>query len=167
MKPKSSKFAERRKEEQERLKGLKPANGKPGKDVLRRSASPRKRSDGKDFKITKPAPKSGYKGTMGISGSGKRSQDAKAKKSRYDDYLGTDEEEDSDMAEGEEGDGYYSDASSDNMEAGFEDMEGEDRMALRHAKDDDAREQALESQHRREKEERRRKAMALAAKHSK
>ncbi|RMZ79456.1 hypothetical protein DV738_g3406, partial [Chaetothyriales sp. CBS 135597] len=50
------------------------------------------------------------------------------------------------------------------MEAGFDDVEDEEELALRAAREDDARELALENQLKREKEERRRKLLGLAKK---
>ncbi|RMZ89029.1 hypothetical protein DV736_g3740, partial [Chaetothyriales sp. CBS 134916] len=50
------------------------------------------------------------------------------------------------------------------MEAGFDDMEGEEEYALKAAKEDDARELAYENQLKREKEERRKKLLGLAKK---
>lgn len=83
------------------------------------------------------------------------------KKNRYDEYLGTDEEEDSEADLQEEG--YNSDASSD-MEAGAFDIDEEERAAMRAAKEDDARELAEENRLKREKEERRRRLISLAGK---
>lgn len=99
---------------------------------------------------------------------------------RYDEYLGTDEEDnddqegydydnDTDMDCGSDvrrkgrDDNYASDVSSD-MEADAFDLEEEESQALRHAKADDAKELALESKLKRQKEERRRKLQTLASK---
>lgn len=166
VKDKPSKLAEKRREEQEKLKAQKA--GKVGTQVQMpksRSSSPQKGGAGKkEVKTPKTASKPGYKGTMGISTSrGKPYQDVKAKESRYDEYLGTDEEDESGMEQGGDNDDYGSDASSD-MEAGFDDMEGEEMSALRAAKADDARELALENQLKKEKEERRRRLEQAAAK---
>jgi len=163
IKQKPSKFAERRKVEQEQAKAQKLGSGKQAaKPEARRSASPKK--DGpKDLKVAKPAPKPGYKGTMGIGASRKKAHQGPAKKSKYDDYLGTDEEEDSDMVDDDDQGGYDSEGSSD-MEAGYDDVEVEESRALRQAQEDDAREKALENQLKRDKEERRKKLVALSAK---
>jgi hypothetical protein len=171
-KEKVSKMAERKRQEEEKTKSVKEkpsarstdTKGRP--QIKSRSASPAKRTDqGKVAKTPRPplhAPAtSTYKGTMGKQSD--RKQPPKNRR-RYDEYLGTDEEEDSDMAdEGEDVDDYGSDASSD-MEAGAFDLEEEDQRALKHAKEEDARELALENQLKREKEEKRKKLMALAAK---
>ena len=163
IKQKPSKFAERRKVEQEQAKAQKLGNGKQAaKPEARRSASPKK--DGpKDLRVAKSVPKPGYKGTMGIGAPRKKMHQGPAKKSKYDDYLGTDEEEDSDMEDDADEGGYDSEGSSD-MEAGFDDVEVEESRALRQAQEDDAREKALENQLKREKEERRKKLVALSAK---
>ncbi|RMD40034.1 hypothetical protein DV735_g5106, partial [Chaetothyriales sp. CBS 134920] len=50
------------------------------------------------------------------------------------------------------------------MEAGFDDVEDEEELALRAAREDDARELALENQLKREKEERRKKLLGLVKK---
>jgi hypothetical protein len=171
-KEKVSKMAERKRQEEEKAKSIKEkpagrqldAKGRP--QIKSRSASPAKRTD--QAKVTKtPRPPlhapatSTYKGTMGKQSD--RKQPPKNRR-RYDEYLGTDEEEDSDIAdEGDDVDDYGSDASSD-MEAGAFDLEEEDQRALKHAKEEDARELALENQLKREKEEKRKKLMALAAK---
>ena len=162
IKQKPSKFAERRKQEQEQAKTQKRGNGKQARQQPSRSASPQKRDDSKDAKIAKSAPKPGYKGTMGIGAPRKKIHQGPAKKSKYDDYLGTDEEEDSDMDDDDQG-GYDSEGSSD-MEAGFDDVEVEESRALRQAQEDDAREKALENQLKKDKEERRKKLVALSAK---
>ena len=163
VKPKTTKFAERRKEEQERVKAQKYGNGKQAKPEERRSTSPQKKDEPHLSKSAKSASKVGYKGTMGISTSRQKPHKGPAKKSRYDEYLGTDEEEDSEMDVDEDEGGYGSDGSSD-MEAGFDDVEGEERLATRRAKEDDAKELALENELKREKEERRRRLMALSNK---
>jgi hypothetical protein len=105
---------------------------------------------------------------MGLSSG--RTTKPPLKRKRQDEYLGTDEEDVSDdmdgYGEGEE-DGYGSDASSD-MEAGLDDMDAEEQRALRAAKDEDARELALETRLKREKEQKRKQALqALADKRKK
>ena len=163
VKQKPSKFAERRKQEQEQAKAQKLGNGKQAPQQPSRSASPQKKDDSKDAKVARSAPKPGYKGTLGIGASRKKVHQGPAKKSKFDDYLGTDEEEDSDMADDDDQGGYDSEGSSD-MEAGFDDVEVEESRALRQAQDDDARERALENQLKRDKEERRKKLVALSNK---
>ena len=161
---KMSKLAARRRMEQDKAKGVRPvssdkskAQGRP-----RRSTSPAKKVE--DRKPTSGiAPlKPSYKGTMGTSSTrSKHNQGHSERKTRYDEYLATDEEDASDIVE-DEGD-YGSDASSD-MEAGLNDLDLEEQRALREAKQDDAREAAIENKLKREKEERRQKLMAMAKK---
>src|SRR6201999_282952 len=102
---------------------------------------------------------SSYKGTMGLSAG--RATKPLPKRKKYDEYLGTDEEDVSDDMDGygeDEEDDYGSDASSD-MEAGLDDMDAEEQRALRYAKEEDAREQALENRLKREKEVKRKQAL--------
>jgi hypothetical protein len=159
---KPTKFELKRKEKQERAKAEKSGKRKHNSQETRRSTSPQKRDEPKESNSTKAAPKAGYKGTMGMSTSHKRPYQSQPNQSKFDEYLGTDEEDDSDMANQDEG-GYGSEG-SDDMEAGFDDMEGEERMAERQAKLDDAKEVALENQLKREKEERRRRLQQMASK---
>lgn len=103
---------------------------------------------------------------MGLS-SGRAQKQAQRKRTRYDEYLGTDEEDDdSDLGSygrDEEEEGYGSDVSSD-MEAGAFELDEEEDKALRAAKMEDARELALENQLKKEKEERRKRLLAMANK---
>lgn len=173
-KEKVSKLAERRREEQEKLKSDKPKGAQkivPGdKTKKSRTASPTKADQPRVPKAPRPplhAPPSSYKGTMGTAANKSRDSGAgrAAKRGRYDEYLGTDEEEDDEMEDYDDDDGYGygSDASSD-MEAGIDDVEREEALALRAAKEDDARELALEAKLKREKEERRRRLEMAASK---
>jgi hypothetical protein len=158
-KEKLSKRAEQKKAEEDKARQTKSGNGGARRPDPRRSASPVKNGV-KDGRVSKPVPKSGYKGTMGLSNG--RDRPRQPKQSRYDSYLGTDEEDNSDL---EEEDGYDEDGyESSDMEGGFDDLEQEETRALREAKVDDARELALENQLRREKEERRKRLMGLANK---
>ncbi|EXJ57164.1 hypothetical protein A1O7_07510 [Cladophialophora yegresii CBS 114405] len=172
-----SKAMERRRQEEEKAKaskekprGTRPAPGK--QQVKSRSVSPAKRTDQPRVpKAPRPPlhapPSSSYKGTMGITSG--RTAKPPPKRRKYDEYLGTDEEDESDdmggYGEGEEDD-YGSDASSD-MEAGLDDLDAEEQRALKAAKEEDARELALENQLKREKEEKRKRLMALADKRRK
>ena len=173
-KDKVSKMATKRREEDEKAKH---PTAKPTKKSIdggrnrRRSTSPIKKPN--EAKPIKPprlplaAPASNYKGTMGQPSrrtplsAKSRGKDGR-RSSRYDDYLGTDEDEvDDDEVEdgGEDG----SDASSV-MEAGAFDIDEEERLALKKAKEDDANELAIENKLKRDKEERRKKLQALADK---
>ncbi|KEF60098.1 uncharacterized protein A1O9_04948 [Exophiala aquamarina CBS 119918] len=166
---KTSKLAERKKQEEEKARAAKEKptirSAKSARTEKGRSVSPAKKSDQpRAPKVARPplhAPSTGYKGTMGKSASKPRLPPG-LKKNRYDEYLGTDEEEDSEAESEDEGD-YDSEASSD-MEAGAFDIDEEERFATRAAKVDDAREQAEEQRLKREKEERRRRLMSLAGK---
>ncbi|KIV90283.1 hypothetical protein PV10_07602 [Exophiala mesophila] len=167
---KVSKLAERKRQEDEKAKASKEkSHSRPGmtsKDKAR-SVSPTKRDASRAPKVARPplhAPASSYKGTMGQAASKSR-QSQSRKRSRYDEYLDTDEEEGSDMeGYGDEDQGdYESDVSSD-MEVGAFELDEEESQALRAAKEDDARELALEQRLKREKEERRKRLMGLASK---
>ncbi|KIY03321.1 uncharacterized protein Z520_00012 [Fonsecaea multimorphosa CBS 102226] len=168
---KPSRLAERRRQEEEKAKGAKEkssggrlANGGKRQDKSR-SASPAKKTDQpKVPKAPRPPlhapPSSSYKGTMGTT-SGRTKPPPK--RARYDEYLGTDEEDVSDDmgGYGEDEEDYGSEGSSD-MEAGAFDVYEEEQKALRAAREEDARELALENQLKREKEERRKRLMSLA-----
>ena len=171
-------MAERKRQEEgkakaakEKSSSIRPAPG--GKQhVKSRSVSPSKKTD--QPKVPKAArpplhapPSSSYKGTMGLSAS--RPAKPLPKRKKYDEYLGTDEEDVSDDMDGygeDEEDDHGSEASSD-MEAGLDDMDAEEQRALRAAKEEDARELALENRLKREKEERRRALQSLAEKRRK
>ena len=173
---KVSKVAERRRQEDEKAKaakgksaaGLPAPGGKP--EFKSRSVSPAKKTDQpKVPKAPRPPlhapPSSSYKGTLGKVSS-RAAKPPPKRSARYDDYLGTDEEDASDDAGGygaDEVDDCGSEASSD-MEAGAFDLDEEENKALKYAKEEDAREAALENQLKREKEERRKRLMGLANK---
>jgi hypothetical protein len=174
-KEKMSKMAAKRREEDEKAKHSKTKASKHSVDngrIRRRSTSPRKKpKEARTIKPPRPplaAPASTYKGTMGQPAqrppvsAGSRGKDGR-RSSKYDEYLGTDEEDEIDDDEVEDEVGYDSDASS-NMEAGAFDIEKEERVALQKAKEDDARELALENKLKQEKEERRKRLQALADK---
>jgi len=172
---KISKLAERKKETQEKGKGAhadlhstKPGhNGKI--DSRHRSASPVKKGElSKPLKGPKPplhAPAApAYKGTMNSAPKKLQKEMRQKKPSKFDEYMGTDEEDEGDYDgyEGEDGYGDYSDESD--MEGGFGDVEAEERAAERAAREDDARELALETKLKKEKLERKKKLEAMAAK---
>jgi len=108
---------------------------------------------------SRPSEPPAYRGTAGMA-TARGSHDRKrhGRRSRVDEYLGTDEED-----EGEYG-GYYedgwSDASSD-MEAGLDDVEQEEAAALRSARREDEEEQRREEEAKRAKLERQKKLAAL------
>ena len=142
-----------------RRPGQKPA---PGVLPMKSKPGVKKEPEGPTYKGTaKPPPKApegpSYRGTAGLPGRGGNDRRAHGKR-RRDEYLGTDEED-----EGDYGgyDDYYSDASSD-MEAGFNDVAGEEDAALRSARMEDEKELAMEMAAKLEKQERQRKLAALA-----
>ena len=146
---------------------------RPGGSVLNgrinkraRSHSPMKRPTSSS-KIEKPprerAPRPVYNGTMRMQPSKPRIKPKPAR--RQDEYLGTDEEDNSEMAEEDiEEEDYGSDASSEDMEAGAFDIDQEEAVAARTARLEDARELAVEKKLKADKEERRRKLEALSKK---
>ncbi len=164
-----SKSERRKQEESERTMKAKLGKQPQHNNKVEKKArlEPKKRSESTYKGTAKPAaPMSSYKGTAGLPSQHRSSSaDLRHKggksSSRYDEYLGTDEEDEGD--EDMVNDGYESDASSD-MEAGAFDVEEEESKALREARADDAREMALENKLKREKEERRRRLEALARK---
>lgn len=114
---------------------------------------------------TKPAAPAGYRGTARpasapASTSRNGTPAAKAKpqpaKGRYDGYA-----EWSDLDDMDDEEDYASDGSSD-MEGGMWDVEEEESLALRAAKKEDAEALAEETRLKREKEERKRKLMAMS-----
>ncbi|KAL9626374.1 MAG: hypothetical protein Q9164_007889 [Protoblastenia rupestris] len=108
-----------------------------------------------------PRPQPSYKGTMNPSAAPKKPD--KPKRSTNE-YAATDDELD-DEDEEDEGDGYgYSDEESDDMEAGFSDVEQEETAAARAAKKDDEEEARIEAKLKSDKEERRRRLEAMAKK---
>ena len=116
--------------------------------------------------IKKPKPQPAYKGTMNpASMTAKAKEKATAQTTRrHNEYAGTDDNLDEED-EVEEDDGYgYDDDESDEMEAGFMDVEEEETAAARVARKEDEEEARLEAQLKREKEERKKKMEALAKK---
>jgi hypothetical protein len=145
---------------------------RPGGSVLNgridkraRSHSPMKRPSSSS-KVEKPprerAPRPAYNGTMRMQPSKLRTKPKPAR--RPDEYLGTDEEDNSEMGEDIEEEDYGSDASSQDMEAGAFDIDEEEAVAARTARLEDAKELAVEKKLKADKEERRRKLEALSKK---
>lgn len=111
----------------------------------------------------KAKPQPSYRGTAGAqTTTSKPNHSIKPKaKSNNNEYAGTDDEIDS----YEEDDGYgHPDDESDDMEAGYSDVEEEESAALRIARKEDEEEQKMENKLKREKEERRKKLEALSKK---
>jgi hypothetical protein len=100
-----------------------------------------------------------YRGTAGISAArGAHDRKRHGRRSRVDEYLGTDEEDEGDYGGYDDG---WSDASSD-MEAGLNDVEQEEAAALRSARREDEEEQRAEEEAKKAKLERQKKLAALA-----
>ena len=106
----------------------------------------------------------GYRGTAGLPSrygtTGKKEPSKVGGRSRQDEYLATDEEDEGDYAD--DYDDYYSEESD--MEAGMEDVEEEEEAALSAARKEDEREWQAELASKKEKIERQKKLTALAAK---
>ncbi|KAL9129759.1 MAG: hypothetical protein Q9217_001871 [Psora testacea] len=112
-----------------------------------------------------PKPQPSYKGTMNPAAVPRKTE--KPKRS-VNEYAATDDELDDDEEEEEVGDvddGYgYSDEGSDDMEAGFSDVEQEETAAARAARKEDEEEAKLEARLKRDKEERKKRLEGLAKK---
>ncbi|KAJ5604772.1 hypothetical protein N7510_009926 [Penicillium lagena] len=99
-----------------------------------------------------------YRGTAGMSvARGAHDRKRYGRRSRADEYLGTDEEDEGDYGGYED---EWSDASSD-MEAGLNDVEQEEAAALRSARREDEEEQRAEQEAKKAKLERQKKLAAL------
>ncbi|KAK5106109.1 hypothetical protein LTS08_000226 [Lithohypha guttulata] len=170
----NEKLAERKKEDQDKSKPGLPLSkaGTTGKSESRyRIGSPVKKVE-KDIpkQPKKPQPPlhgpAVYKGTMGQAAKRPVDEIRRKKPSRNDDYLGTDEEDEGDYGYDDEDEDDYGSDASDAMEGGgFDELEEEERMAEKIARDEDARELALEQRLKKEKLERKQKLAALAKKH--
>ncbi|KAL2058572.1 hypothetical protein ABVK25_001300 [Lepraria finkii] len=111
----------------------------------------------------KPRPQPTYKGTMKSASITQkvisRGGDGKNSRPRYDEYAATDEDDLDDVKE----DDYGSDE-SDDMEAGFSDVEHEESIAARAARKEDEEEAKLEAKLKSEKEERKKRLAEMAKK---
>ena len=108
-----------------------------------------------------PKPQPTYKGTMAPTSSAvPKSTRVKPSKSRYDEYAATDEDDLDDIEEDE----YGSEEESDDMEAGFSDVEQEESAAARAARKEDEEEAKLEAKLKTEKEERKKRLAEMARK---
>ncbi|KAL9031828.1 MAG: hypothetical protein Q9196_000201 [Gyalolechia fulgens] len=146
--------------------GMPPSSGNP-----KSSAMPGKKPPQPNYKGTAASkPQPAYKGTMkprsSIADTARRkdSRDDRSRSNstnphrRGEDYESEDEEDDIDEQEG-----VYSDE-SDDMEAGFSDVEEEETAATRAARKEDEEQSRIESQLKKEKEDRKKKLAAMAAK---
>lgn len=112
----------------------------------------------------KSKPQPTYKGTMKSEGTAprkpaSRDRDVHASKHRYDEYAATDEDNLDDVEEDE-----YGSEESEDMEAGFLDVEQEESAAVIAARKEDEEEARLEARLKKEKEERRKRLEAMARK---
>lgn len=103
-----------------------------------------------------------YRGTANLP-SRRGSVPDRRRPPRRDEYLATDEEDEGDYYYDDYEDDYYSDASSV-MEAGIEDLDREEELALKIAKQEDEEDIRREMEAKRQKMERKKKLAALAAK---
>ncbi|KAL4927637.1 uncharacterized protein BDV17DRAFT_266134 [Aspergillus undulatus] len=107
-----------------------------------------------------PPPQPAYRGTANLpSRNGDRRQLKANKRSRMDEYLGTDEEDEGDYAD--DYDDYYSESSD--MEAGLDDVEEEEAKALAAARREDEEDIRAEAAAKQAKMERRKKLATLAS----
>ncbi|KAI9372087.1 hypothetical protein BJX61DRAFT_466731 [Aspergillus egyptiacus] len=128
-----------------------------GKTTLRRG------QDEPTYKGTaRPSYQPEYRGTAGLpSRNGDRKPQFKStKRSRMDEYLGTDEEDEGEFAD--DYDDYYSESSD--MEAGLDDVEQEEARALAAARREDEEDIRREAAAKQAKLERRKKLAMLASK---
>ncbi|RAL03407.1 uncharacterized protein BO80DRAFT_500241 [Aspergillus ibericus CBS 121593] len=149
---------------------------KPG--VAPGAAAGTKPGDGKVVKKREPEPLSykgtarptptaasqnEYRGTSGLpprkTSADRKAQSRASKRSRMDEYLGTDEEDEGEYAD--DYDDYYSESSD--MEAGLDAMEEEEAAALAAARREDEEEWRAELAAKQQKLDRRKKLTALAA----
>lgn len=108
-----------------------------------------------------PKPQPTYRGTMAPTSSAvPKSTRVKPSRSRYDEYAATDEDDLDDIEEDE----YGSEGESDDMEAGFSDVEQEESVAARAARKEDEEEAKLEAKLKTEKEERKKRLAEMARK---
>ncbi|KAI0197615.1 hypothetical protein F4808DRAFT_438709 [Astrocystis sublimbata] len=96
-------------------------------------------------------PRHGAGGLLGPPRTSRRSKYEDDYDEELDDFIEYDDDED------DAGPRYYDSDGSSDMEAGMDDIDGEERRAERAALEEDRREQALEAKLKREKEERKRR----------
>ncbi|BCR88418.1 uncharacterized protein ACHE_40982S [Aspergillus chevalieri] len=140
------------------LAGAKPGDGKPA-----RKRDPDEPTYKGTARPTQTPATTEYRGTAGLPAKrdpAERRQSRAGKRSRMDEYLGTDEEDEGEYAD--DYDDYYSDASSD-MEAGFDNVESEEQAALKAARREDEEEWQAELAAKKEKMERKKKLASLAS----
>ncbi|OJJ46637.1 hypothetical protein ASPZODRAFT_117274 [Penicilliopsis zonata CBS 506.65] len=137
------------------------------KDKARDGSISRKPEEPSYKGTARPSQTPAYRGTSGLPAKRdpndryRQGQSSYGRRSRGNEYLGTDEEDEGDVYD--DHDDYYSDASSD-MEAGLDDMESEEAAALAAAKREDEEEWRAELAAKKDKLERRQKLTILASK---
>ncbi|PLN81383.1 hypothetical protein BDW42DRAFT_168963 [Aspergillus taichungensis] len=140
--------------------GAKPGLGK----LASKSAEPTYRGTARPTPTPTPAgpAQPAYRGTAGLPSrrNGNDRMQSRGGRRRMDEYLGTDEEDEGDYADGY--DDYYSDASSD-MEAGLDDVDREEAAALKAARKEDEEEWKAELAAKQEKLARRNRLASLAS----
>lgn len=142
------------------------ANAKPGDGKFAKKREPEELAYKGTGRPTQTPAVSEYRGTAGLpskrGSSGDRQHSRAGRRSRADEYLGTDEEDEGDYADDYDDDDQYSDASSD-MEAGFDNVEEEEAAALKAARREDEEELQAENAAKQEKLDRKKKLMSLAS----
>jgi hypothetical protein len=154
-------------EAQEKEKAERKGKRYEPSSTTRGKVAPKKaESDAPSYKGTAkpsrtPEPVS-YRGTANLP-TNRNSNDRRSHgKRRRDEYLGTDEEEEEGDYGADDYDNYYSD-SSDDMEAGFDDVFREESRATKDAQREDEEELRMEILAKKAKLERREKLAALAS----
>ncbi|KAJ0421800.1 hypothetical protein BJY00DRAFT_281791 [Aspergillus carlsbadensis] len=136
------------------------ASSKPGSTKV----APKREREEPTYRGTArpPPPQPEYRGTAGLpSRNGERRGHHRSnKRSRMDEYLGTDEEDEGEYAN--DYDDYYSESSD--MEAGLDDVEEEEAAALVAARREDIEDMRAEAAAKQEKLERRNRLAMLASK---
>ena len=133
----------------------------PGPVASKKVAAPAYKGTAK----SKPQlPQPSYKGTMKPASSAVepptvRDRNAYHRSPRYDEYVATDEDDLDEIEEDE-----HASDESDDMEAGFTDVEQEETVAEKAARKEDEEEARLEAKLKKEKEERRKRLEQLAKK---
>ncbi|KAK4696412.1 protein SPT2, partial [Lecanoromycetidae sp. Uapishka_2] len=137
----------------------------PGAPERKKPPQPTYKGTAKPANTMKPArPQPTYKGTIKSGGTATQSskpsnRNGGPSKLRYDEYAATDEDDLDDVDED-----VYGSEESDDMEAGFSDVEQEETVAARAARKEDEEEARLEAKLKREKEDRRKRLEALSKK---
>lgn len=146
--------------EKDARSGKKPsANPNAGSVGKREPQEPSYKGTSRPTQRTQP-PQPAYQGTAGLpSRGGAKDRKPQSKRSRMDDYLGTDEEDEGEYAD--DYDDYYSESSD--MEAGLNDVEREEASALKSAQREDEEEWQAELAAKKEKMDRRNKLSSLAS----